>query len=50
MRVDRQFKHFGMDLEFLLRRTPKRRSALQCIVFKQGDIVRLGDKAEEQQG
>ena len=26
-----EFKHFGMDLEFLLRRTPKWRTALQAI-------------------
>jgi len=27
-----EFKHFGMDLEFLLRRTPKWRVALQTIL------------------
>jgi hypothetical protein len=46
-----EFKHFGMDLEFLLRRTPKWRVALQNILFKDGDIVEnaeKGESAEEQ--
>ena len=42
-----EFKHFGMDLEFLLRRTPKWRKALQAILFQDGDIVENGEKAEE---
>src|SRR6187402_2546426 len=42
-----EFKHFGMDLEFLLRRSPKWRIALQKILFKQGDIVEHGEEAEE---
>jgi hypothetical protein len=42
-----EFKHFGMDLEFLLRRTPKWREVLQGILFKPGDIVEHGDEAEE---
>ena len=37
-----EFKHFGMDLEFLLRRTPKWRIALQTILFTEGDIVESG--------
>ena len=41
-----EFKHFGMDLEFLLRRTPKWRVALQTILFKEGDIVEHGEQAE----
>lgn len=45
-----EFKHFGMDLEFLLRKKPKWRSMLQGILFKEGDIVELGEKAEKQQG
>jgi uncharacterized protein len=44
---EEEFKHFGMDLEFLLRRTPKWRAALQSILFKRGDIVALGEKGEE---
>jgi uncharacterized protein len=42
-----EFKHFGMDLEFLLRRTPKWRIALQTILFTDGDIVQSGEEAEE---
>ncbi len=42
-----EFKHFGMDLEFLLRRTPKWREVLKGILFKPGDIVEHGDEAEE---
>jgi len=45
-----EFKHFGMDLEFLLRRTPKWRAALQTILFTEGDIVERGEKAEEAEG
>ncbi len=50
---EEEFKHFGMDLEFLLRKTPKWRATLQRILFKQGDIVQLGkqgEDAEEQMG
>ena len=42
-----EFKHFGMDLEFLLRRTPKWRTALKEILFTDGDIVEEGEEAEE---
>lgn len=42
-----EFKHFGMDLEFLLRRMPEWRETLQGILFKRGDIVKHADKAEE---
>ena len=42
-----EFKHFGMDLEFLLRRTPQWRAILQDILFKPGDIVEHGEEAEE---
>ena len=42
-----EFKHFGMDLEFLLRKKEKFRETLQAILFKQGDIVKLGEKGEE---
>ena len=41
-----EFKHFGMDLEFLLRRTPKWRVALQTILFSEGDIVERGEQAK----
>jgi len=36
-----------MDLEFLLRRTPKWRTVLKDILFKPGDIVEHGEKAEK---
>jgi uncharacterized protein len=42
-----EFKHFGMDLEFLLRRNEKWRIALERILFKVGDIVEHGEEAEE---
>jgi hypothetical protein len=42
-----EFKHFGMDLEFLIRRTPKWRVALENILFKDGDIVEHGEQAED---
>jgi len=42
-----EFKHFAMDLEFLLRRTPNWRIACQNVLFHAGDIVELGEKAEE---
>ncbi len=44
---EEEFKHFGMDLEFLLRKKPKWRATLQAILFTQGDIVKLGKKGEE---
>ena len=42
-----EFKHFGMDLEFLLRKKPLWREVLQGILFQTGDIVKLGEEAEE---
>jgi hypothetical protein len=42
-----EFKHFGMDLEFLLRMKPDWRTVLQTILFTSGDIVKRGEKAEE---
>lgn len=42
-----EFKHFGMDLEFLLRQKPMWREILQGILFKKGDIVEHGEEAEE---
>ena len=43
-----EFKHFGMDLEFLLRRKPAWRETLQGILFREGDIVAHGEEAEEE--
>lgn len=42
-----EFKHFGMDLEFLIRQKPKWGAILQNILFKKGDIVANGENAEE---
>src|SRR5919112_506915 len=42
-----EMKHFGMDLEFLLRKKPQWREVLEGILFTTGDIVKLGDEAEE---
>jgi hypothetical protein len=42
-----EFKHFAMDLEFLLRRKPKWRIACENVLFKPGDIVEHGEEAEE---
>jgi hypothetical protein len=42
-----EFIHFGMDLEFLLRRTPDWRNILKNILFKKGDLIELAEKAEE---
>ena len=44
---EEEFKHFGMDLEFLLRRTPKWQAALEEILFSEGDIVEAGEKGEK---
>lgn len=41
-----EFKHFAMDLEFLVRRTPKWRAALERVLFKSGDIVEHGEEAD----
>jgi hypothetical protein len=41
-----EFKHFAMDLEFLLRRTPVWREIAQGILFQTGDIVEHGEAAE----
>ena len=43
---EEEFKHFGIALEFLLRRMPKWKVALQNILFTIGDIVQSGEKAE----
>ena len=42
-----EFKHFSMELEFLLRRTPKWRETAEGILFKTDDIVKRGEAAEE---
>jgi hypothetical protein len=45
-----EFKHFSMELEFLLRKTPKWRETAQGILFAEGDIVKNGEAAEEAAG
>jgi hypothetical protein len=42
-----EMKHFGMDLEFLLRQNAQWRDTLRGILFQAGDIVKHGDEAEE---
>ena len=43
-----EFKHFGMDLEFLLRRKADWRTELKRILFTEGDIVEHAESAEEE--
>ena len=45
-----EFKHFSMDLEFLFRAKPKWRAIAKEILFQEGDIVELGEKAEDDNG
>ena len=47
---EEEFKHFGMDLEFLMRRKPVWREICAGILFKDGDIVARGEKAEDDAG
>jgi hypothetical protein len=42
-----EFKHFGMDLEFLLRRKDVWREELKGILFTSGSIVERGEAAEK---
>jgi hypothetical protein len=42
-----EFIHFGMDLEFLLRRKPVWQTVLKNILFKKGDLVELAERSEE---
>jgi hypothetical protein len=48
--VGEEFKHFSMDLEFLLRRKPKWREIAQGVLFQDGDIVEHGEAAEAAAG
>lgn len=41
-----EYKHFSMELEFLLRAKPKWREIAQGILFTKGDIVSHGEKSE----
>jgi uncharacterized protein len=48
--VGEEYKHFAMDLEFLLRRKPKWRAIAQGVLFQGGDIVEHGEAAEAAAG
>ena len=41
-----EFKHFSMDLELLLRRTPAWREIAEGILFHPGDVVEHAEEAE----
>jgi hypothetical protein len=41
-----EFKHFSMDLEFLLRKVPRWREIAAGVLFQDGDIVEHGEAAE----
>jgi hypothetical protein len=45
--IGEEYKHFSMDLEFLLRQKPEWREIARGILFKEGDIVEHGEAAEE---
>ena len=42
-----EFKHFAMDLEFLLRQKEDWRTIMKTVLFTKGDIVDMGEIAEE---
>lgn len=42
-----EFKHFGMNLEFLLRRKKEWRVELEEILFSKGSIVKRGEAGEK---
>jgi len=42
-----EFKHFSMDLEFLLRQKKVWRKIAEGVLFQSGNIVEHGDEAEE---
>ncbi len=44
--VGEEYKHFCMDLEFLLRRTPKWRAIAEGVLLQDGNIVEHGEAAE----
>lgn len=44
-----EFKHFAMDLEFLLRRSPRWREIAEGVLFRDGDIVEHGEEAEAEE-
>lgn len=42
-----EMKHFGMNLEFLLRKKPEWRTILKSVLFTKGDIIEKAKKGEE---
>lgn len=48
--VGEEYKHFCMDLEFLLRRKSKWRETAEGVLFQKGDIVEHGEAAEAAAG
>jgi uncharacterized protein len=48
--VGEEYKHFSMDLEFLLRRKPRWREIAQGVLFQAGDIVEHGEASEAAAG
>ena len=42
-----EFKHFSMDLEFLLRQKEVWQTMVKNVVLKPGDIVKNAEKAED---
>jgi hypothetical protein len=42
-----EYKHFSMNLEFLLRQKPEWRKIAEGVLFQEGDIVEHGEAAEE---
>ncbi|HKV59437.1 MAG TPA: hypothetical protein VJO32_14185 [Ktedonobacteraceae bacterium] len=42
-----EFLHFAMDLEFLMRRTPKWRVAAQKVLFQSGNIIDNKERGED---
>lgn len=43
-----EFIHFAMDLEFLLRKKAKWNIIMKNVLFKTGDIIENGEKAEHE--
>lgn len=46
---EEEFLHFSMDLEFLLRCSPKWRVAARNILFRSGDIVGNAERDEDEE-
>ncbi len=42
-----EFLHFAMVLEFLMRRTPKWRVAVQKVLFQSGNIIENKERGED---